>query len=67
MNTYELIIGLGLFFYAATCWALLDVARKDFKTFEKKLVWGCIAFIPFLGWIIYLIWGRPKVEKKNEQ
>jgi hypothetical protein len=54
------IIGIGLFFFILTCCAILDVARKDFGTIGKKALWGIIAFIPFIGCIIYFIFGYKK-------
>ena len=49
--------------YLLTCWALVDVAVKDFGALEKKAVWGVIAFIPFVGWLIYFLWGRKRGER----
>lgn len=63
METIKLIIITGLLFYAATCLALLDIARKDFGTLEKKVVWIIIAMIPFVGFIIYLVFGYRKGHK----
>lgn len=54
------IIGIGVIFFILTCWAILDVARKDFGTIGKKAFWGFIAFIPFIGFIIYFIFGYKK-------
>ncbi|MBW1759675.1 MAG: PLDc N-terminal domain-containing protein [Deltaproteobacteria bacterium] len=54
------IIGMGILFFMLTCWAILDVARKNFGTIGKKALWGFIAFIPFIGFIIYFIFGYKK-------
>jgi hypothetical protein len=40
------------------------VAYKDFGSFEKKLVWGFVAIIPFIGCIIYLLFGYRQGTKK---
>ncbi|MCJ7539247.1 MAG: DUF805 domain-containing protein [Desulfobacterales bacterium] len=37
--------------------------RKDFGTIGKKALWGIIAMVPFVGWIIYLIFGFRKGKK----
>ncbi|MDY6903992.1 MAG: PLDc N-terminal domain-containing protein [Thermodesulfobacteriota bacterium] len=55
-----IIIGMGVVSYLLTCWAILDVALKNFGTIEKKAIWGIIAFIPFIGWVIYFLAGRQK-------
>lgn len=61
MNTAALIvIGIGVVSYLLTCWALIDVALKNFGAIEKKAIWGIIAFVPFIGWLIYFLLGRKK-------
>jgi len=54
------IVASGIFFLLLTWWAIFDVAYKDFGSFEKKLLWAFIVLIPFIGCIIYLIFGRKK-------
>jgi hypothetical protein len=46
-----------------TIWAIVNVAQKDFGTIGKKALWGIIASIPFIGFIIYLIFGFRKGKK----
>ncbi len=66
MNSVTLIIGLGIFFFLLTCWAILDVARKDFGSIEKKAMWGVIAWIPFIGFVVYFLFGAKKGQKDSE-
>ncbi len=65
MNNFHLIIAAGIFFYMLTCLAFFDIARKDFGSIAKKAMWGVIAFIPFIGVVIYLLFGYRK--GKNPQ
>ncbi|NNG01944.1 MAG: hypothetical protein HKM93_21330 [Desulfobacteraceae bacterium] len=60
MSQNLVIILGGCFFLLLTWAAILDVARKDFGEFHFKVMWGFIAFIPFIGWLIYLIFGFKK-------
>jgi hypothetical protein len=64
MSTSTWLILGGLFFWLLTCAALLDIARKDFGGIEKKAAWAFISLVPFLGVLIYFIFGfrrgRPK-------
>jgi len=60
MDTFKLIVGIGSFFYLLTCLAFLDIARKDFGSIGKKAMWGVIAFIPFIGVVIYAAIGYRK-------
>jgi len=53
-------IKISVVFYLFTILAIIDVVRKDFGTIGKKALWGVIALIPFVGWLIYLIFGFRK-------
>ncbi len=56
-------IKISVVFYLLTILAIVDIVRKDFGTIGKKALWGIIALIPFLGWLIYLIFGFRKGKK----
>jgi hypothetical protein len=64
MGTNGWIILTGVLFWLLTCLAILDIARKDFGGLDKKVIWGCIALVPFIGVLVYFIFGsrrgRPK-------
>ena len=50
-------IVIGFLFFAITMLAFVDVARKDFGTTGKKALWAVITLIPFVGWLIYCLFG----------
>jgi uncharacterized membrane protein YhaH (DUF805 family) len=56
-------IKISVVFYLLTVLAIVDIMRKDFGTIGKKALWGVIALIPFIGWLIYLIFGFRKGKK----
>jgi len=56
-------IKISVVFYLLTVLAIVDIVRKDFATIGKKALWGVIAMIPFVGWLIYLIFGFRKGKK----
>jgi uncharacterized membrane protein YhaH (DUF805 family) len=56
-------IKISVVFYLLTVLAIVDIVRKDFGTIGKKALWGIIALIPFIGWLIYLIFGFRKGQK----
>jgi hypothetical protein len=63
-------IKIGFVFYILTILAIFDIAFKDFGTVGKKALWGIIAFIPFIGWFIYLVFGfrkgkRPRPDNQS--
>ena len=64
MSTASIIIWTGIFFYALTCLAMIDIAFKDFGSLPKKAAWGCVAFIPFIGCIIYFLFGYGRGKRK---
>lgn len=53
-------ISLGL-----TMLALIDSLKKDFGSPKAKLLWHVIALIPFLGWIVYFLFGAKKGKKQQ--
>ncbi len=65
MDTFAVVAGLGLIFWIFTVLALVNVIVKDFGTIQAKAIWGLVALIPFIGWIIYFIFGAKKGVRKN--
>ena len=52
-------------FFLGTVWAIIDVAQKDFGTVAKKGLWWVIASVPFIGFMLYLIFGFRKGKKSQ--
>lgn len=63
IQTVSVWIKISVFFYLLTVLAVIDVIRKDFGTIGKKALWGLIAVVPFIGWLVYLIFGFRKGKK----
>lgn len=59
-QTVTFFLGVGAVFFLITCIAILDIAQKDFGSMEKKLLWGFISLIPFVGCLIYFLVGFRK-------
>ena len=60
-------IKISVVFYLLTLLSIVDIVRKDFGTIGKKALWGIIAMIPFVGWLIYLIFGFRKGKKPVDE
>ena len=61
MSTGMIIVLTGVAFFLLTCVAILDIARKDFGSIEMKALWAFIvALVPFIGVLVYLIFGRTR-------
>jgi len=60
-------IKISVVFYLLTILSIVDIVRKDFGTIGKKALWGVIAMIPFVGWLIYLIFGFRKGKKPVDE
>jgi len=58
-------IKIAFFFYILTILAVIDITRKDFGSMGKKALWACVALIPFIGWLIYLIFGFRKGKRPD--
>ena len=50
-------------FFFLTVWAIVDCLQKDFGSIGKKVIWGIVAAIPFIGAPIYFILGFRKGKK----
>lgn len=57
LHTIMVWAGIGVLFFGLTMLAVSDVIRKDFGSTKAKTLWGVIALFPFLGWVIYLLFG----------
>ncbi len=43
-------------------WAILHIFKNDFDTPQEKMIWlGLAVFIPILGGLAYLFFGRRRV------
>ena len=62
-HTIKMVLGLSVPFLLATLWAVIHAAQKEFGSLREKVLWMMIAAIPFIGFIIYLIFGFRKGKK----
>ncbi len=60
LQTIAVVLGLTAPFFFGTIWATVNAAQRDFGTLGKKALWLFIAAVPFIGFIIYLIFGIRK-------
>lgn len=45
-------------FFILTFWAVINAAQKEFDSLPKKAAWMLVASIPFIGFIVYFLFGR---------
>lgn len=64
--TPSIIIALTIPFFIGTVWAVVNVLQKDFGSLGEKAVWGIVSMIPFVGFIIYLVFGFRKGKKPTD-
>ena len=50
-------IVIGFIFFTLTMLAFVDVTRRNFGSTGKKAIWALVALIPFVGWMLYLLFG----------
>ncbi len=48
-----------------TMLALIDIILKDFGSTKAKIIWHFVAIVPILGWLIYLLFGYRKGQRKK--
>ena len=66
LQTIAVVLGLTAPFLLGTIWATVNAAQRDFGTLGKKALWLFIAAVPFIGFIIYLIFGMRKGKMPAE-
>ncbi|SLM31485.1 conserved hypothetical protein [Desulfamplus magnetovallimortis] len=64
-HTTFIVAGLGLIFWLLTILAMMNVVLKDFGSVQKKAIWGIVSLIPFVGWLIYFLFGAKRGIRKN--
>ncbi|MBF0259375.1 MAG: PLDc N-terminal domain-containing protein [Desulfamplus sp.] len=65
MDTYIVVAGIGMIFWGLTMLAMVNVILKDFGSVQNKAIWGVVALIPFVGWLIYFMFGAKRGVRKN--
>jgi hypothetical protein len=50
-------------FFLMTVWSVVNAAEKEFATLGTKVLWVMVASIPFVGFIIYWLFGARKGRK----
>jgi uncharacterized membrane protein YhaH (DUF805 family) len=53
-------------FFVLTVWALVDVFVKEFGSTGRKALWAVIAAVPFLGALVYLLFGFRQGRKPEQ-
>jgi uncharacterized membrane protein YhaH (DUF805 family) len=66
LNTLKVLVAVSLPFILATFWAVLNAAQKDFGSIGQKAAWMLVAAIPFIGFIIYLLFGLRRGKNPDE-
>jgi hypothetical protein len=57
LKTAGILILLSVPFVLMSIWAIVNAAQKDFSTMRQKVIWIIVASFPFIGFIIYLLFG----------
>jgi hypothetical protein len=65
-ETIKIVLALAAPFLLATLWAIIHASQKEFGSLKEKTIWMLVAAIPFIGFIIYLIFGFRKGKKLGE-
>lgn len=66
INTILVWAFLGIFFLIMTNFAFAHCIKREFETRGQKILWCIISLIPFLGFILYFIFGAKKGVIKEE-
>ena len=64
-NIVLYILLISAISFGLTMLALIDIIKKDFSSIKIKVLWHFVALVPIIGWLIYLIFGYRKGQKKQ--
>ncbi|MBF0111599.1 MAG: PLDc N-terminal domain-containing protein [Desulfamplus sp.] len=64
-NTFIVVAGMGVVFWGLTILAIVNVILKDFGSMQSKVIWGLVALTPFVGWIVYFLFGAKRGVRKK--
>ncbi len=68
MPTSQLVLILGLLTLPIlpNLWAIWHAFHSEFATPQEKMVWIAVSvFLPVLGGLTYLIWGRKRARREQ--
>ena len=66
LQTAFVFLGICIPFVLLTIWGIVDAAQKEFATIGTKVFWIAIASIPFIGFMVYLIFGYRKGKRPDK-
>ncbi len=64
-QTVLYILLIAALSFGLTMLALIDIILKDFGSTKAKIIWHFVAVIPIAGWLIYLVFGFKKGQRKR--
>lgn len=53
--------------FGLTMLALIDIILKDFGSIKAKIIWHFVAILPFIGWLLYFIFGARQGTKRKPE
>ena len=67
LKTTLTFIAMTIPFFLLTIWMLVDISMKQFKSPGEKAAWWILTLTPFIGWLVYLIFGFRRGEKPAQK
>ncbi len=64
-HTIKVVFGLTVPFFILTIWAFVNAAQKDFGSMGKKVFWVVLTMVPYIGAILYFIFGARRGKKQE--
>jgi len=63
-RTAGVVIALVTPFFILTIWGVVSAGQRDFGSLGRKALWMLVAAVPFIGFLIYIIFGMRKGKKE---
>ena len=63
LKTTITFIAMTIPFLLLTIWMLVDISLKRFNSPGEKAAWWILTLTPFIGWLIYFVFGYRRGRK----
>jgi hypothetical protein len=67
LQTLKIVVLIVIPFVIFTVGAVVHAAQQDFGTGGRKAMWMLVASIPFVGFVVYFIFGARRGKTAEKQ
>ncbi len=65
LQTIKVVFLMVAPFFVLTMVAVIHASQREFPTLRQKVIWMLVAAIPFIGFLLYFLFGRRKAGSRQ--